>query len=79
MALIDDLRTRLTLVSAVITARLTGKAVEQYKEASEEMRYTPLEKLYDMEKDLQDRIKGEGGGSESGGGTSFSFGVMEGN
>ncbi len=76
MALIDDLQTQRALVTAVINGRLTGRVVEEYKEASEEMRYTPLEDLYAMQKDLIAQIQGLGGGTE--GGTSFSFGVMEG-
>lgn len=60
-------------IDAVIDARLTGTAVERYREATEEMASTPLDALYRIRKMLIDQLAAEGGG----GGTSFSYGVMD--
>lgn len=62
----------LDLINAVIANRATGAAVEEYQEASERMRNTPLGELYRIRKMLLDELNADGSA-----GTSFSYGVMD--
>lgn len=60
----------LALIDAVIANRMTGTAVEEYSEASERMKNTPLKDLYEIRDTLLDRLSSESGGT-------FSYGVPE--
>jgi hypothetical protein len=66
------LQTQLADLQTVITARLTGTAVESYSEATESLRNTPLLDLFKIQKELRAQIAAEGGD----GGTPFSYGVQ---